>query len=262
MDFIDINCVIGPWTYGNLFIKDTGSLIREMDRLGIKFSFVFDSRSWLNEIVSGNRMIVEEAGKHSDRLIPVIVLTPLIEKEFHDLRDFMKANPIGAVKLFPMQHNYTLNIWNVEKLFSMLEELQIPVLIDAWGFEETAGPYFQQVFELANHYKALDIIMLKTGYGSLRIIYEMFDRCANIHMDISTFNTFHGIKDIVRYFGSGRILFGSAMPFIEGGVAAGRLIYADISEKDKQAIAYGNALALIRKNRCLGMEKGGGKVEI
>jgi predicted TIM-barrel fold metal-dependent hydrolase len=39
------------------------------------------------------------------------------------------------------------------------------------------------------------------------------------------------------------------MPFIEGGVSAGRITYADISDADKENIAYNNAMDLLAGNQ-------------
>jgi predicted TIM-barrel fold metal-dependent hydrolase len=172
-----------------------------------------------------------------------MVLTSLIDEEFGGegaVIEYISKNRIGAVRLFPADHNYTLNPWNTEKLFSILDKLHIPVLIE--GREQNGGldRYFAQIYEAAVKYKNIPFIMLTVGYRHLRVIYDLFRKCPNLHIDTSTFITYHGIEDVVSRFGSERILFGSRMPFLEGGVSVGRIIYAGIGQKDKENIAHGN----------------------
>lgn len=260
MVFADVNCMIGEWTYKALRFAKPDELMSEMRRLGISKAMVFHSRSWLLDIKTGNDTIVDIVKPDSDTLIPVIALTPLIDQEFggkEALTGFMKKNRVGAVRLFPMDHNYLLNPWNVDKLFSLLEELKIPVLIEGRGLGGGIDEYFPHIHDLAGRYKNLDIIMLTVGYRGLRIIYQLLDKHSNIHLDTSTFITYRGIEDVVRNFGAERILFGSRMPFIDGGVSVGRIIYADISDTDKEKIAGGNLFNMLENNKCLYSATGG-----
>lgn len=245
--FIDVNCMIGEWGFGNLYFKTAEQLIDKMDMLGIDKALVFDSKSWLCDIETGNKAIVQSV-KHYDRLLPVITLTPLIEQEFGSkgkLLDFMKKNNIKAVRLFPFDQNYTLYLWNVKKLFQMLNEIKIPVLIECREMRGTINPWFNQIYEIAKEFPNVPIILLTIGYRSLRILYELFEECMNIFIDTSTFITYHGLEEVVKLYGSERILFGTRMPFIEGGVSVGRIIYADISQEDKDNIAQRNIIRLM-----------------
>jgi uncharacterized protein len=258
MEFIDVNCMLGKWGYGNLHFSNAVELSEEMKRLGINQALVFDSRSWLYDPKSGNYMLLTETVDY-DNLIPVMVLTSLIDQEFGGrqyLYDFMMKNHIGAVRLFPNDHNYTLNPWNVDKLFSAAEEMCIPVFIEGRPVEGTTDAYYSQIYELSRVYKNTPIILLTTGYRSSRIICELMDKCPNFYIDTSTFINFRGIEDTVKNFGSERILFGSRMPFIEAGASLGRVIYADIKRQDKENIASRNIKRLLNNNKLFTPKKG------
>jgi len=206
--------------------------------------------SWLYDLKSGNEAVVDETKDFKGTLIPVISLSPLIDHEFggrDNIIDFIKKNGVGAVRLFPNDHNYTLHLWNCDRLFSLLDELRIPVLIECRPIEGSIDGYFDKIVGIARTYNHTPIILLTTGYRSLRIIYEMLDKCRNIYIDTSTFLTYRGIEDVTKLFGSERIMFGTRMPFIEGGVSVGRVIYADISEEDKEKIAFRNILRLLQE---------------
>ena len=241
--------MIGEWGFGNLHFKTAEQLINKMDMLCIDKALVFDSKSWLCDIEIGNKAIVQSV-KHYDRLLPVITLTPLIDQEFSSkgkLLDFMKKNNIKAVRLFPFDQNYTLYLWNVKKLFQMLNEIKIPVLIECREMRGTINPWFNQIYEIAKEFPNVPIILLTIGYRSLRILYELFEECMNIFIDTSTFITYHGLEEVVKLYGSERILFGTRMPFIEGGVSVGRVIYADIGQEDKNNIAWQNITRLMQE---------------
>lgn len=248
MKFIDINCMIGEWGYHDLRFKTAEQLFHEMRRLNISGSFVFHSKSWLYDQKTGNESIVDET-KGFEGLIPVISITSLIKHEFGGrsaIIDYIRKNGIGAVRLFPNDHHYTLNLWNIDELFSIPEELGMPVLLDAREKFGSIENSFQQIYDIARIYKNVPMILLTVGYRHLRVLYHLMEKCGNICIDTSTFITFRGIEDVVRNFGPERVFFGTRAPFIEAGVSVGRVIYADISDEARQKIAYGNAMDLIR----------------
>jgi predicted TIM-barrel fold metal-dependent hydrolase len=256
MKYFDINCMVGEWCFKSLHFKTVGGLLSEMDRLGIEKSLVFNSRSWLYAPVPGNDTIVQQV-KYSERLMPVMVLTPLIDQEFGGrdvLTGYIRKNNIAAARLFPVDQNYTLNMWNVEKMFSLLDDIRMPVMIESREALGNIDLYFHQIYEIASNFKNTPIILLTVGYRNPRILYEMLDRCPNIYVDTSTFIAFRAIEDAVKYFGSERILFGTRMPFMEGGVSVGRLLYSDISIKDKENIAFRNITNMLAKNKLFSLD--------
>lgn len=246
VEFVDINCMIGEWGFKDLRFNSAEGLICEMDRLAIGKALVYHSTSWMYDPKSGNDEVIECIGDN-DRLLPVMALTSSLDYEFGgsgQVRDFIRRNKIKAVRLFPFDSNYTLNLWNIDKLFSLMNELSMPVLIECRGRYGSIDPHYSLIYELCSTFRAVPLILLNPGYRSTRIFYELFDKCPNFHTDSSTLIAYRGIEDIVRHFGSKRILFGSRMPFMDGGVSVGRLIYADISWDEKADIAGRNIMEL------------------
>ena len=251
MRIIDINCMIGEWPFQPLRFKTADDLSAEMSRLGIERAFVFDSNAWLHVPAEGNDILLEAVQPHPG-LIPVFVLTPLVEQEFSGaqaLRESLRKNNVGAVRLYPFDQSFTLNRWNVETLFSMMNEEHVPVLLECMPLSGSIDSALPQLYELAKVYPAIPIVLLNPGYRRLRILYSLFERCPNLYMDTSTFIPYRGIEDFVYHFGVGRLLYGSRMPFMEGGVSLGRLLYAKIEPAEREAIAWRNALSLLQQNR-------------
>lgn len=259
MQFFDINCMIGEWGYKDLQFKTAEALQQEMERVNIDKALVFHSRSWLYDPKSGNDTIIKEVQGYNG-LIPVITLTSLIDQEFggkDSIYDYISKNRIGAIRLFPNDHSYTLNLWNIDKLFCIMEEVRMPVLIECRPNTGSIDEEFPRIFEIAKKYQNTPIILLSTGYRRQRVIYDLFEKCSNIYIDTSTFITFRGIEEVVNHFGSERILFGTRMPFIEAGVSIGRVLYSDISLDSKENIAGRNIRRLLQNNRLFKGEMGG-----
>lgn len=251
LKFIDINTMIGPWRYKNLAFRTADDIIQEMDRLYITKAFTYHSLAQYYDPVIGNDMLLKEI-KGKDRLIGTVVLTNLIKVEFggeDKLRRYLSNANIGAIRIYPIDHSFTLDIWNVEELFSFTSRYSLPVLLDMQQNMGDLSSHFNEIYNLAIAFSKTPIILLATGCAHLRTILKLLEKCDNICLDTSIFTTYRGIEEVTRLFGSNRILFGSRIPFIEGGVSIGRIIYADISDEDKENIAFRNASRLLQNIR-------------
>lgn len=250
MQFIDINAMLGEWTPKNLFLRTADEMEQEMKRVGIEKAYVMDTKAWLSELAVGNNAAVQAAKEHS-MLSPVMVMTPLLEQEFGGREgavEFICKNRIGAVRLFPRDHGYTLTPWNIDKLFTLLSDLRMPVLIDE--MEHTGGlESYDELYHLCCEYPDVPIVLLTPGYRSARMIYPMMEKCKNFHIDTSLLIAYRTVEEIVACFGAEHILFGTRMPYLEPGTFVGRILYADISQEDKEKIAFGNIDSLNRQIR-------------
>ena len=91
------------------------------------------------------------------------------------------------------------------------------------------------------------------GAGSLRIILSgrklaaakpevlnVIRTCENVMLDISSFQTWLAIEKICSEPGAGSLVFGSSMPYFNGGQFAAEVELAMVSEEEKDRIAYKN----------------------
>ena len=248
MDFFDINAMIGTWPFPGVTQYDAGAFCTEMDRLHIAKALVFHSAALRDTPgYSGNNCLSESIRKH-ERLTGAMVLSPLVQIEYGGataLTAYMKDNGFGAMRLHPKEHSYTLYEWNMEEVFEIANAFRVPVLIDMRSIGGDFDAAYGAIHGLASRYTNAPIVLLTIGYRHLRVLFKLFEKCGNLYADTSTFITYRGIEEIVTFFGSERLLFGSRMPFIEGGVNIGRILYADISDADKACIAGGNARRML-----------------
>lgn len=234
MKFIDINGMTGPWHKGNLRFSSPQELKSEMNRLGIEKTLAFDSRAWLYNPHEGNEYTFSSYSE-TPCIFPVPVYTNMAEFELTGHR------PECCVRMFPSDHNYLFEPWSVDLLFSRLSGTETPVLLDCKPGQSGGRISYDSVFRVAQAFPKVPIVLLSIGYRSLRMLYPLMKKCENTFIDTSTFIPFRGIEFLVEALGAKRILFGTRMPFIDGGASIGRLLYANILTKDKELIAYGNA---------------------
>ncbi len=80
------------------------------------------------------------------------------------------------------------------------------------------------------------------------MIYPMMEKCKNFHIDTSLLIAYRAVEEIVACFGAEHILLVPEC-LIWNQVIVGRILYADISQEDKEKIAYGNIDSLNRQIR-------------
>jgi predicted TIM-barrel fold metal-dependent hydrolase len=131
----------------------------------------------------------------------------------------------------------------VGPLLKMLEAKRIPLILPF------AEANLGVVESTARDHPELAIIVSDAPYSLMRELYPVFGACENVFMETSGFMVHRGIEDVVKKFGPGRLLFGSRYPTFVPGCAVAGLMYARISDEAKEAIAGGNAKALLSQVR-------------
>ena len=82
-----------------------------------------------------------------------------------------------------------------------------------------------------------------------RFFRPLIERYGRAHIELSRYLADGGIEAFVRDYGADRMLFGSGFPVCCHGSAMLALAHAEISDRDKAAIASGNLDRLLREPR-------------
>jgi len=241
--------MLGRWkkNTGTCFYR-SDDLIKVMDRSGISKALVFGSHAKFSQIEDGNSKLTKDIGG-CERLLPCAVALPHHTKEFMDPGSFagyLKSNDIRAVRIFPEFHGVSLYTWLWEDLFSRLETARIPVFIDLslghWSQEVDWG----KIHDLCVSFPKLPFVMVRMGVKTDRYIYPLFGKFENLHIETSYYLVNNGIENMVRNFGSGRLLFGTGMPVYKPEPPMKTLEFADITDEDKRMIAGENLMKLLK----------------
>jgi hypothetical protein len=242
--FFDCNARIGrASTPRPEHLLDVAGLLAEMDRAGIERALVHHVWSAEWDPPEGHAALLREIGGE-DRLYPCFAGLPPATRELPPPRDFARQvrDLRGAVRLFPVQHNYLLNEVSIGHLLDALSFERVPVLID---LAQTNWP---EITALLGHHPALSLIVLNAYYRVDRLLYPLWERFGNLYLDCGSYGVHRGVEAVCARFGAERLVFGTDLPVHEAGGPMAVVTYAALSEAEKQLIAGGNL------RRMLGVE--------
>ncbi len=235
MTIIDINFMIGRWPKEKLKFWSVEDLVKKMDYYHIDKAVVYSSMARKHSPVEGNIHLMNLIGNYHDRLIPSWVALPTWDIETGNrFIDDLKSNKVKLVRVFSKEHNYILDDWVCGSLFKDLELHYIPLLLDGEDVHST------EIHNICKNYPNLPVILTRPEYTNNRNIYKLFSLHSNFYLEISTYLVYGGIEDVVSRFGASRLIFGSHMPFQEGGAALTMVNYAEITAKERKMIFHQN----------------------
>jgi len=234
--FFDCNARIGRCsTPRPEWFLDASGLLAEMDRAGIERTLVHHAWSVEWDPREGNAALLREIGAE-DRLYPCFAGLPPATQELPPPREFARQvrDLHGAVRFFPVQHNYALSEASVGHLLDALSFERVPVLIDI------GQTNWRDVGEVLAHHPALNLVVLNAYYRMDRHLYPLWERFGNLCLDCGSYGVHQGIEAVCARFGAERLLFGTDLPVHEVGGPMALVTYAPISDDEKQRIAGGN----------------------
>jgi len=215
-------------------------LLSEMDDAGIGRALVYHilAKEWCP--AEGNSRLLSDIAD-CDRLYPCFVGLPHATRELPPPREFasLVRSHHGAVRLWPAEHQYVIEDWCMGETLSALAERGVPVLLDAaqinWG----------ALSALLTRHPALPVVLLDTYYRVDRYLYPLWEKHSNLYLETTTYQVHRGIEAVVARFGPERLVFGTNLPTLETGGPLAQILYAELPEADKQAIAGGTLQRLL-----------------
>lgn len=229
----DANAYVGrSGVYGELALS-APELLAEMDRFGISRALVSHFAAAEYDASEGNRALAEVA---NHRLVPCWVSLP----DADSIKELEKRRP-AAVRLYfgTSRHNFSPAPWCSGELCAFLQARRVLTLIalEDIGWEALAT--------LLGNFPELRVLVVEPGYRADRYLFPLLSRFPNLYFESSTYVAHRQLESFVERFGSRQIVFGSRLPLYTPGAALTVLATAQISERDKRAIASGNLQGLM-----------------
>jgi predicted TIM-barrel fold metal-dependent hydrolase len=243
--FFDANAMLGRWPTEKLAFYQVEDLVKRMDYVGINKALVYHSLAQLYDPMSGNKILMEEIEGYN-QLYGCWVLVPPFTPEIGTVDEIMakmKENNIQAIRLCPKEHGFKLTPWNTGELLTALEQKRVPLFID--GDQVELG----NIQSLCETYPQLPVVLTRSGYRGVRMLYALLAQYQNFHLELSSFLLYRGLEEVVEKFGAQCILFGTGMPIQDPAGAVTKLRYADITEEAKEMIAHRNLERLLGQVR-------------
>lgn len=219
-------------------------LLAEMDRCGVDEALVHTAGETASPLVTNEQ--VTEFCRSSSRLHPVWSVLPPQTGEMEPKQLFlgMRQHRVRALAAWPDEHRYILNGLTMGAILEPMLERRIPL------FVRGGGALWERITHLLEEFPALVVVACEYGcWGQDRYIRPLMDHFEHFYIETSNLELDGGIPSLVRRYGGGRILFGSAYHRRPMGGSSLLLRNLDIDDKDKTLIGHGNLERLLKEAR-------------
>ncbi len=235
MIWIDSHVHIGEDKDGNnVGLEEIKEMFSE-EYIDKAIAFCFNEKEGIKE---GNKKI-NQITKEEDRIKGLLRIDP----ERHSPEDLKNLHNFSGFKLHPHSQNFEMK--EIKSYLKILDRLKKPLVIHIghWGEK----PHPEEVVDVANELDSPIILA-----HSIRGYYFKADKSfinklkknKNIYIDLSFQASHSAIEVLTNDLGANRLLFASDYPYGHPIPIKRSIQLADISEKDKQKIAYKNAVEL------------------
>lgn len=232
--------------------EDAQWLLAAADRAGVSHLILFSLHPTTpreptpEQFREANDLCLQAAETQPDRLLPFCYLNPQYPAEcLAEIERCIASHKFVGVKLWVALRASDPRVIQVVEAAS---EHGVPVLQHAW--EKTTGNLDGEstpadVAKLARAVPNSHIIMAHlNGHGMKGI--ERVHACTNIYVDTSGGDPEIGMVELAcRRLGPRRVVFGSDAPIRHYGVQMGKVLGANLTEDQKRAILWDNAVRLL-----------------
>ena len=241
MKFIDANCMIGK---RNVCREGSPAAMEDyieiMDRCGIEKAVAFHAAAKESDALTGNALLEKEL--FADRFISQWIVIPSIYNRFLSpakLISAMKEKGVTSVRLYPGVYDHSLKRYVSGEMIDALAECNVPVFIDKSQLS------WDELYDLCKDYPKAKFIICNTGYRCIMRLWPILRECPNLYVETSTFLMHNMVAGFCRDFGAERLIFGTGLPNSSATAAVSMILYASVSEEEKDLIGYGNISKLL-----------------
>ena len=159
------------------------------------------------------------------------------------------ARGFRGVRLYPQHHSYHL----LYEAFvdSILEDaasrgwpvvLPLRILMN-WGMPSLD---LSVIETLVTRHPRVNWILAGINYlHELQLAVSLMRRYPSVHLETSCVMGYAAVEKTVQQCGVAQILFGSGAPVQHGAAALSKILHAQLSDSDREAILSGNLLRLL-----------------
>ncbi len=253
MKYFDANAMIGEHfspREGKFF--QTGDLIKEMDFFGIDEALVYHGMAREYDSEFGNRKLLDcirdQPRLHACWVVGAPPFNPSLTSR-QMMKEALKAK-VKAVRLIwggPLPNTTVLDLDVYGNLFAALEAHRMPMMVENDAAADIPGSQLVDLKIVCKTFTKLPIILIVPKISrDFTIVYSMLDRFRNFHLEISSIHGNGIMEEICQRFGVRHLIYGTNFPWFGSGQTRISLAYADLPGKDKEAIASGNLVRLMK----------------
>lgn len=249
MKLCDVNAHIGHWPFRPLPYADAGTLLSEMDRLGIERAVVAHNHGILyRNPQAANRELALAVREHRDRLLPAATLDPLYVDAEGDLRRCRDDLGMRILRLLPPYHGYTLAAPEALAFAAAARDLSMTVLVpfriedlrQRHRLDADRNTPVEDLSAFARALPGLTVVGTQFSLSADPKTVEALQAAPGLHFDVTRVHSQPPyLQELIRAAGAGRFLFGTGMPLLTPEVPLVRLSLIE-DEAAREAVGSGN----------------------
>ena len=242
MKLFDCNAAFGPYRVRvHRYAATPLQLIDEMNFCGIQSAMVYHTCQRYYDPEDGNRLLLSELDGF-DRLLPTWSILPSQTGEQpagEELVDQMRQHGVRMLRMYPQNHCYHMDAETWADQMQVFQARRIPIYIHA---------RLGDIRDLLRLFPELVVITGTQGTNPLdRYAWPLIERYPQLHFDTSAYFVGGILESFLKRFDASRLLFGTSYPDQAVGGSILMLSQADLSDREKQAIASANLERLLRQ---------------
>jgi predicted TIM-barrel fold metal-dependent hydrolase len=242
----DMHGHMGPWKSIYFPAAGADAMVRLMDAAGVKL-LCFTHHAALFSPDQSNAPSVAAVRQYPDRLRAYLGINPhypeIIRRELAGF-DRMRDVFVG-LKLLAAYHRVRMSDRRYRYALAFAAERRLPVLVHTWSGDPACGA--AEVRRVAERYPAVTFLLGHCLNDDWEAAVAVAKEFPNTYLELTSIPGKRGVvEQLVEGAGSGRILFGTDLPWFEEHQGIGSLLSADITEADIHNILHRNAERILK----------------
>ena len=233
----DVNGSFGKKSTGQTDFPAIRDRLEHMNRLGINRSLVWNVESFQGHALSCNSRLIEEIQKTpgaEGRVIPALAVSALMCYEQDGVETLIRQMKSMGTRALRFTNVFSrLTLCQLEPVMRKIQRLK-PFIV--MRHDQASVP---DILEFTAMFPEIPLVLTEVMWGPCVVVFDLMRRRKNIMVDNSWLHSGGAIEIVVKHFGADRLLFGTGHKS-HNGAAIAALARADITDAQRQLIAYGN----------------------
>ena len=238
---MDVNAQIGTLpVLGRQFSVD--NLLHSMQKHQITEAIISSTVGNNIDFVYGNRVVSDIINKYGDTaklLGSVTVNCDFLEESQSEMRKYFYDDRFVALRLTAGERRKMVTLIEAEPILNSHRRFGFPVFVHAINTEEVI-----EIEKMAKKFDGMRFIILSMGEDSWKSAVTVAERMTNIFLEISGCTNTTKIIYAIEKLGSRRLLYGSALPYVDGSVFKSLIENSDLEPYQKSDMYYNSAKKL------------------
>lgn len=243
MKIIDVNMSIGHKDYRGERITPE-YMLALMEEYHIDHAVCYHAHTWLDP-KDGNRKMAKIAAESAGRIGLCLVLDPILGADNlpgeGSLQDRIAAMKPACIRVFPKMCRMPFHPFYFEEILDAVNALGLPLIIDELYNME----FFCRLPEISCQYPNVKFVLIEQGMCEGRRIYPLATKCENVYFTCERMADNLQLEESEVRGICHKLLFGSGYPNRPHAGALGLVLYANISEENREKILCKNWEAMV-----------------